>query len=99
MFYLKWTKIASEDLLTIINFIANDNVDSAQRFKNEIELKITRLIDFPEMGRYGRVTNTRELIIWGNYIVVYQITPPMITLLRILHAAQHRPVEPVNRLN
>ena len=29
-------------------------------------------LDFPKMGRLGRIEGTRELVVWANYIIIYQ---------------------------
>jgi toxin ParE1/3/4 len=39
----------------------------------------------------GRVKGTREMVVRSNYIVVYADGPNSIIVLRVLHAAQHRP--------
>ncbi len=48
-------------------------------------------MDFPKLGRSGRVEGTRELVAWGNYILVYKESETTIRILRILHAAQQWP--------
>jgi plasmid stabilization system protein ParE len=37
------------------------------------------------------VNGTRELVVRPNYIVVYAETPAVVTVLRVLHAAQMWP--------
>ncbi len=69
---LEWLELARSDLLTIVGYISDDNPDAAQRVKDDIETKAKKLLDFPKMGRPGRVKGTRELIAWANYIIVYQ---------------------------
>lgn len=57
-----------------------------------IETAISRLADWPESGRPGRVPLTRELAIPGlPFIVAYRVTPASIEILAILHAAQRWP--------
>lgn len=68
---LEWLELARGDLLGIINYISDDNPDAAQRLKNDIEAKIDQLLDFPKIGRPGRINGTRELVALANYIVVY----------------------------
>ena len=50
-----------------------------------------KLPDFPKIGRPGRVVGTRELVVWANYIIVYQEDAFAIQILRVLHAAQQWP--------
>ncbi|NRP15226.1 MULTISPECIES: type II toxin-antitoxin system RelE/ParE family toxin [unclassified Marinobacterium] len=88
---LEWLEPARADLLSIIEYIADDNPDAAQRVKDDIEYKVTRLQDFPRMGRPGRVEGTRELVIWTNHVVVYDENAISVRILRVLHTAQQWP--------
>lgn len=91
MLELEWLALARGDLLAIVDYISDDNPDAAQRIKNDIEAKVTKLQDFPKMGRPGRTKGTRELVVWANYIIVYQENAFAIQILRVLHAAQQWP--------
>ena len=88
---LKWQAPAVEDLLAIIGYIADDNPQAACALLEEIEEKVARLAEHPKRCRQGRVKGTRELVVRPNYIVVYTETPEMVTVLRVLHAAQMWP--------
>lgn len=88
---LEWLALARADLLAIVDYISDDNPDAAQRVKDDIETKVAKLPDFPKIGRPGRVEGTRELVVWANYIIVYQEDAFAIQILRVLHAAQHWP--------
>ena len=88
---LDWKATAIADLLAIIDYIADDNPDAAQSLKDEIEDKVARLPAHPQMYRAGRVDGTREMVVRPNYIVVYAETPDLVTILRVLHAAQQWP--------
>ncbi|GLQ29216.1 type II toxin-antitoxin system RelE/ParE family toxin [Sulfitobacter pacificus] len=85
---LEWKATAIADLLAIIDYISDDNPDAAQSLKDEIEQKTSRLPEHPQMYRIGRVEGTREMVVRPNYIVVYAESPEIVTILRILHAAQ-----------
>jgi len=86
-----WLQTARADLMTVVDYISDDNPNAAQRIKDDIEAHVGKLSTFPKMGRKGRVDGTRELVISSNYIVVYQDGPERIGVLRILHAAQQWP--------
>lgn len=88
---LEWKETARTDLLAIIDYISDDNLDAAQRLKNHIEAKTSNLPSHPNMGRQGRIPGTREMVVHENYIVVYNVGNNAISILRILHAAQAWP--------
>lgn len=86
---LTWSALAIADRLAIFDFIEQENPAAAVRIDTKIELGIRQLLQFPESGRIGRVTGTRELVITGTpYIAAYAVLPDRIRVLRILHGAQ-----------
>ena len=91
MLELVWSQLALSDLFAIIDYISDDNPDAAQNLKDNISEKTLNLIQFPNMGKLGRVSGTRELVTGANYVVVYQVTESHVHILRVLHAAQQWP--------
>ncbi len=85
---LEWLELARLDLLGIVDYISDDNPDAAQRVKDDIEIKAKNLLAFPKIGRQGRVEGTRELVVWSNYILVYEESATAVRILRVLHTAQ-----------
>jgi len=53
--------------------------------------KASRLVDHPNLGRPGRLTDTRELVAHQNYILVYDLAGDLVRVLRVLHAARQWP--------
>jgi len=53
--------------------------------------KASRLVDHPNFGRPGRLTDTRELVAHQNYILVYDLAGDLVRVLRVLHAARQWP--------
>ncbi|MEZ0470168.1 type II toxin-antitoxin system RelE/ParE family toxin [Luteimonas salinilitoris] len=88
---LEWHAAARVDLLAIVDYISDDNPDAAQRLKDEIEIKVSKLPAHPKLYRAGRVASTREMVIRSNYIVVYTEDAQRVTVLRVLHAARQWP--------
>ncbi len=88
---LEWKDKATEDLLTILFYIADDNIEAAQALKDTIDDRVSDLLDFPNMYKAGRVDNTREMVVHPNYIVVYTEDDDIVYILRILHARQQWP--------
>lgn len=85
---LEWRESARGDLLAIVDYISDDNPDAAQRLKDDIEAKAATLLERPKLYRVGRVAGTREMVVRSNYVVVYMEDQSVVTILRVLHAAQ-----------
>jgi addiction module RelE/StbE family toxin len=85
---LEWRETARSDLLSIVDYISDDNPEAAQRLKDEIEVKVSKLPDRPLIYRAGRVAGTREMVVRPNYVVVYSVTADTVAILRVLHAAR-----------
>ena len=88
---LEWMAAAVDDLMAIVDYISDDNPNAALALMDEVESKVTQLLEHPKRCRPGRVEGTRELVIRSNYIVVYAELPSVVTVLRVLHAAQMWP--------
>lgn len=88
---LEWKTSAVADLMAIVDYISDDNPDAALALMDEIQGKVEQLPAHPKRCRPGRVNGTRELVVRPNYIVVYAETPVVVTVLRVLHAAQMWP--------
>ena len=89
---LEWRATAVADLMAIVDYIADDNPDAAQALKEDIEAKVSRLRENPQICRIGRITCTREMVVRSNYIVVYAEDAHIVRILRVLHAAQQWPL-------
>jgi addiction module RelE/StbE family toxin len=88
---LEWKASAVADLMAIVDYISDDNPDAAIALMDEIQGKVEQLPAHPKRCRPGRVNGTRELVVRPNYIVIYTETPAVVTVLRVLHAAQMWP--------
>lgn len=82
-----WSKLSLARRDDIIKYIASDNLDAALELDAEIEKRVDDLMQFPQMGRLGRIPGTRELIV-GNYVVVYRIAGKIVNIITIQHGAQ-----------
>ena len=89
---LEWLEAARADLLTIVDYISDDNLDAAQRLKDDIETKAAKLPEHPKLYRTGRIAGTREMVVRANYVLVYKEDTRAVTILRVLHAAQQWPL-------
>lgn len=87
-----WTKAAIRDLVHIREYIARENPGAAREIALKIVDATARIIQFPEMGRAGRVNGTRELVVSGTrYLIVYRLKKKAIHFLRVLHGHQKWP--------
>ena len=91
---LEWSVFALDDRNAIFDFIEADSPQAAVTVDDRIEEQVERLLQFPEMGRTGRIEGTRELVIQHTpYIVAYRVIGKVIRVLRVLHGAQRWPEE------
>ena len=88
-----WTRLAIDDLASIHRFIADNDRSAADRVQDRLSARIGQLADHPLIGRSGRVSGTRELVVLGlPYIVVYRLTDDdPVRVLRVLHGARKYP--------
>jgi addiction module RelE/StbE family toxin len=90
--HLKWTRPALGDLKEAGIFIASDNPEAAERMAERVREAVEYLMELPNMGRPGRVSGTRELVVSGTpFIVVYRVAAPAVQILRVLHHARNWP--------
>jgi len=91
---IRWLDEAVIDLQSLRNYIAQDNPHAATKVVKKILHAVDILLEQPDLGRQGRVVNTRELIISGvPYIVPYRVKNKAIEILRVFHCAMQWPEE------
>lgn len=84
---VRWSETASDDLKNIFEYIARDKPDAASA---TVELLIQagdRLARYPNTGRPGRRTGTRELV-HAPFVVVYSIAGEVIDIHAVLHGSR-----------
>jgi len=72
---VRWTEPAARDLTQICDYIEeHDTGSTARRVAISIYERLSALMEFPEQGRQGRKSGTRELIFTGlPYLAIYRI--------------------------
>jgi toxin ParE1/3/4 len=87
---IRWTEPAVRDLTQIADYLEDHAGSSvACRIALSIYERVEALAQFPEQGRTGRRSGTRELVLSGlPYLAVYRLRGDAIEILRILHGAQ-----------
>ena len=89
---VRWTRPAAQDLERIARRIRQDNPAVALRITKTLYDRCMRLETFPNRGRIGRITGTRELVFAPlPYIAVYRVKDDAVEILRIYHSAQDWP--------
>jgi toxin ParE1/3/4 len=87
-----WLPRAERDPETLYTAVAEENPSAALDLLTRIDTVVPRLGEFPSMGRPGRVTGTRELVVDGTpYILPYRVRNRVVQILRVLHGARRWP--------
>ncbi len=85
---IRWTNKALDNLDAAVEYIAADNPTVAKGVARKIWDSVQLLKDQPGLGRPGRVSGTRELVVSGlPYIVPYLEKEGTIVILRIMHTS------------
>jgi plasmid stabilization system protein ParE len=87
---IRWTPTALADLECPHAYISEDNPNAAADTVDRVLLGIDALQRYPNMGRKGRVTGTRELVV-SPFVVAYRSKKGGIEVLGIIHGARRWP--------
>ncbi len=86
---IEWKEDAIEDLARNVEFYAETNPVVAFEVFDDVRERAKVLGDQPDIGRRGRKTGTKELVLKGTpFILVYQVKSDQVAILRVLHGAQ-----------
>ncbi|MHA1235685.1 MAG: type II toxin-antitoxin system RelE/ParE family toxin [Promethearchaeota archaeon] len=87
---IEWSSKAENDLNDILDYIAQDSLEYALSFYEQVREKVENLILFPKMGRIVPELNEptiRELIL-RNYRIIYRISEKKIQIARLFHGSR-----------
>lgn len=89
---LIWSPTAERNAHLIWEYIAQDNLQAADRIRERLDATAEHLEEYPLMGRAGRAKDTRELVVSGTpYLLIYRISGEIVEITRVLHGAQDWP--------
>ena len=92
-YQVRLLRVAEEDFIEIISFIAADNSTAAESIASKIEKNLDLLSGNPNLGRIPREEEIRNLgyryLIVKNYLIFYTIEEKTIFIHRILHSARN----------
>ena len=86
-----WTPEAQQDRADIWDYIAADDPRAAVRMDALFSDAAARLVEHPKLGRPGKISGTRELILHESYRLVYEIENETVWMLALVHAARQWP--------
>ena len=84
------TPRAKQDLNEIWDYIANDNIEAADRVLNALEKAMIKLARSPGIGHWrAELTDKRHrLFLVYSYLIVYRHETKPLQVIRVLHAAR-----------
>ena len=89
-----WSKIAQDDLVEIIEYIALDSYDNAEVIFKKIKEQTVKLESFPERGRtvpeleFHNINNYRELIV-VPWRIIYRIEEQKVYILAVIDSRRN----------
>jgi toxin ParE1/3/4 len=87
---VRWTPTALRDLESLHAYIGRNSAALADATVDKILAGIEALSQHPEMGRSGRVTGTRELVL-PPLVIAYRLKRGTVAILAIIHGARRWP--------
>ncbi|MBU2760744.1 type II toxin-antitoxin system RelE/ParE family toxin [Acidithiobacillus sulfurivorans] len=89
---IKFVRKALRDLDDEAAYIATYSPQAAQQFMAAVHQCTGLLGTYPAMGRPGRVSGTRELVMTDHpYILPYRVRDDAVEILRVFHSRQKLP--------
>lgn len=89
LYRVRWTEIAEEDLVAIVEYIASNNPDNALAVFDRIRSLADELVSFPERGRivselykYG-ISQYRELLP-SPWRLIYRIGEDVVFVMAVI---------------
>lgn len=90
---LRYLPVAQNDLLEILDYIAQDSLNRALSFIEKLDKKIGLLESHPLLGRIPRHPKLREygyrVLIIESYLVFYIIREKTIEIHRVVHGSRN----------
>ena len=87
---IEWSPTAENDLNEIVDYIAQDSLEYALLFYEQVRERIENLRNFPKLGRKVPELDDpsiRELIL-RNYRIIYRVSEENIQIIRIIHGSR-----------
>ncbi len=83
------TKLTAQDLQSTKDYISQDKPNAELAVIKRVVEAIENIVAFPSMGRAGRVSHTKELVVSGTPLVIaYRVKQDTLYIVRIIHTAR-----------
>ena len=87
-----WSPRAVRHLTDLRAYIARDNPEATARVAVTLLTSVERLAGMPSLGRPGRVSGTRELVVPGTpYVIPYRLRGERLEVIAVFHGRQRWP--------
>ena len=87
-----WSPRAIDHLADLRAYIARENPGAAARTARKLLAAVDRLAALPNLGRPGRVSGTRELVVPGTrYVIPYRVRGERLEIIAVFHGRQRWP--------
>ena len=87
-----WSPRAIGHLAALRDYIARENPGAAARTATRLLAAVDRLAALPNLGRPGRVSGTRELVVPGTrYVIPYRVRGERLEIIAVFHGRQRWP--------
>lgn len=86
---VKVTPKAEMDLLTIWSYIADNNIEAADRIVDTIEESFVNISLHPHIGRRSvHYPEEMRYVVVGKHLVIYGVTDEDVLIYRIVHSSR-----------
>ena len=87
-----WSPRAIGHLAALRDYIARENPGAAARTAATLLAAVDRLAELPNLGRPGRISGTRELVVPGTrYVIPYRVRGERLEIIAVFHGRQRLP--------
>ena len=87
-----WSPRAIGHLAALRDYIARENPGAAARTATTLLAAVDRLAELPNLGRPGRVSGNRELVVAGTrYVIPYRVRGERLEIVAVFHGRQRWP--------
>jgi len=81
-----WSEVAVHRAEEAAEYIARDNPQAASRWLEALAASTRRLSEFPRSGRALPEDRRYREIPFGNYRIVYRVTPDTVLIMTLRHS-------------